>query len=177
MSHSFIPNTPEWTDKFEDWQVVIIRDGIEATNDTVVSIPLGERGWQYFIVDDNDAVPVGLATTVDLGDIRGQKVCEVGLRLWETPMSLHVILDDWMEANLARYDLVMARVLARNKRVKRLLQRAGFRLADTQSGLELYVVDNNTYLGRRRLRERRLKLASESSVSDSENQQLEVVNG
>lgn len=90
-------------------------------------------------------IPIGLLTEMGEGN-----VVEVGVRLWEITPTAAIAIADWIDDCLTRYAVVAARVLSRNHRVKRLLQRGGFRLVRIEKGIEFYAVTKDSYLGRRK---------------------------
>lgn len=122
--------------------------GLKKTNSTVpkVDVPLTN---QWLLMNQLD-LPVGLLSEMEHRSEDGSSVLvEIGARVWDMSPATTLALADWIEDVLCRYDVAVARVYRSNDRVKRLLQRGGFRLV-TPGKVETYAVTSKAYLGRRR---------------------------
>lgn len=100
----------------------------------------------------NEEEPVGYLsarndTATDEEGNRGPATAELAANFWGTgPVSAPKLLPVWVEQNLSHYDFYTARVWSYNKRIKRLLIRAGFALIDKQGKLEIYAVSRVHFL-------------------------------
>lgn len=113
---------------------------------TQASVPVIHRDVTgQWVVMSMKGVPYGLLTEMAEGD-----AVEVGARLWKVSPAITLAAADWIDDCLDRYAVAVARVFSRNHRVKRLLQRGGFRLVRVERGVEFYAVTRDTYLGRRK---------------------------
>ena len=136
----FVSNGPG---VLKPWQVAYVQTGIKATNK---SVPMINTTSEITFLVNQDQVPVGMLSLMHISDTS----VEVGARFWERVPTAAFILSDWIEDLLRRYDAVVARCYASNRRVKRLLQRGGFRLVIIKGKIEFYAVSKDTFLGRRK---------------------------
>ena len=143
---------PDGVDVLKPWQAMYAGNGINAVAESVPPRPTleGEYVTKFFVLD-RDEVPIGMLSVVDMG--RG--IVEFGARFWEQNPRIALLLDDWMRDLLNSYSAVVVRCYSTNSRVKKLVQRTGFRLfrierPTTRRGpsIEFYIVTPDTYLGR-----------------------------
>lgn len=143
---------PDGVDVLEPWQAMYAGNGIQAVGGTVPPRPPveGEVVSKHFVLD-RDEVPVGLLSVIDMG--RG--IVEFGARFWEQNPRIALLLDEWMRTLLNTYSAVVVRCYSTNSRVKKLVQRTGFRLFRIEkpstgrgASVEFYIVTPDTYLGR-----------------------------
>lgn len=136
---------PNGVDVLSPWQQMYAGAGIRSVQATVPHRPVadGERLSQFFVVDD-DGVPFGLLSAIDMGD----GLVEVGARFWEKRARTGLILADWLSELLRTYSVIMVRCYRTNQPVKKLLQRGGFRLVKIEGKLEFHVVTRDAFMGR-----------------------------
>lgn len=138
---------PNGRDVLSTWQQMYASSGIRSVQESVPDRPVAEheRLSQWFVMDDEES-PFGLLSAIDMGD----GLVEVGARFWEKRARVGLILADWLSELLRTYSVVMVRCYRNNVRVKRLLQRGGFRLVKIEGKLEFYVTTRDSFLGRNR---------------------------
>lgn len=130
-----------------DEQAEVAREGIRSTNESVPYLELDPDAKPVYFWVMNDDVPVGLATLMP----RNQGVAEVGVRFWNPNPRNALAMSDWMDMVLENYRVVVVRCYAKNRVIKRLLQRAGFRLNKIlPGGIEVHSVTRESFLGRRK---------------------------
>jgi hypothetical protein len=122
-----------------------IEAGIKETQATVPTITPPPPNAVYWVVVDDDLDTYGILTAIPL-----DQGVEVGVRFWRKNMSTGRILEKWLMWLMTTYTVVVARVYPSNHRVKRLLQRGGFRLREVTDGLEYYTVTKDTFLTTRK---------------------------
>lgn len=109
----------EWSEE----QMRIVRDGFDATDETVVPL---DMDFEPFIVLDGDE-PVGVLSVAFIRE----GVVEVGVRFWSHRNTAIRIVEAGLRRLFEENDTVLARCYASNMRVRRLIQRAGFMLLGT----------------------------------------------
>lgn len=125
-------------------QTRVANAGIRATDSMVPKLPDQDRARAVYFWVMRDGVPAGLATLIPVQSDVG----EVGLRLWETSVVVSRAVDGWMREVLEAFPVVVVRCYAKNRRIKRVLQRTGFRLGQVvQGGIEIHTVTKDAYLG------------------------------
>lgn len=135
---------PVGVGELEGWQGFIAQQGLKETQPSVPVVP-GPATRQFWVMDAED-IPRGLLSEIEVNE----DVVEIGVRFWDANPANMLIADRWMREVLTRYRVAMARCYSSNKGIKRVLQRAGFRLDMIQDGVEFYAVSRDTYLGRGR---------------------------
>lgn len=129
-------------------QAELARAGIRATNHMVPNLPDNEKKNAIWFWVLNEDQPVGLVTLIPLEGYE-EKVAEVGVRFWEQNPRNAFAMSDWMDEVLELYPTIVVRCYARNRAIKRLLQRSGFRLNRIVDDIEFHSVTRGTFLGRR----------------------------
>lgn len=128
-------------------QAEYARAGIERTDHMVPDVPdVGKWAqWLWVIHDD---LPVGLFTLIPL---KQAGAAEIGVRFWDENPRNGFFLAGWLDDVLENYPVIIVRCYAKNRKIKRLLQRGGFRLGRIMDdGIEVHSVTRDTYLGTRR---------------------------